>query len=97
VIYLYRAPDGATLERDFPIGKAAATIRSDGKRFTRVYTAPVLQVSPEIHFESHSLPLNWKYAPAVNKKTGKPRFTSRRQVDESIARARQAGEPIAYD
>lgn len=98
--YVFTASDGDSFEVEASMlnPPAIGSVRyRKGKTFRRMPNVPLAQVAPEIHFDSHSLPLNWKYAPAVNPKNGKPRFTSKQQVTESIARARHAGEPIDYD
>jgi hypothetical protein len=88
LIYQFKASDGSLIERDLPIGTAPESVRSKGKRFERVYTAPVLRVARNVHLESASLPRWWPYAKDHNPKTGKPRFDSNRALNEAVAASR---------
>ena len=55
-------------------------------------------VRPDIHFESHQLPRNWKHHTGNFSPEGKPRFSSRQEVREAIARAdHNEGTQIEYN
>lgn len=94
MIYEFKASDGSTCDRDFPIGKAPSFVRRGGKRFQRVYSAPQVKVHQTPHFVSDSLPRavkqadgSWKspYSSDVEPSTGKPRFKHHREVENALA------------
>lgn len=75
---------------------AGQSIEIDGKRFTRIYSRTHIDPSPSasIYFRAHNLPLNYKYAQGLAKfdEEGVPVFTSRRALDETLAKANDQGE-----
>ena len=60
-----------------------------------------ISVQPNIGFESYQLPRNWKHHKDAGGKfapDGKPIFGDRRQIEESMARARgEDGTTIEYN
>jgi len=52
----------------------------------------------ELNFASNQLPKNWKHHKGEFDSAGRPVFTSRRQIENSMARARdEEGITIEYD
>jgi hypothetical protein len=52
----------------------------------------------ELNFASNQLPKNWKHHRGEFDSAGRPVFTSRRQIENSMARARdEEGITIEYD
>lgn len=99
--YVFVASDGAVLEREYPIGKApkiGRSIKSKGKRYMRVPSIGLQaqMVNNIAYMTSVQLPLKWPFAPGHDAR-GQPRFQNFREVRESIARAKHAGEPVDWD
>ena len=52
----------------------------------------------ELNFASNQLPKNWKHHKGEFDSAGRPVFTNRRQIENSMARARdEEGITIEYD
>ena len=87
-VYEFQDGAGRLHERVYPIGKAPRSIRVEGKRAERVYTAPTVKIDKRSEgIVSHSLPRKWPYAKDWDKE-GRPRFSGSRAVDEAVARSR---------
>jgi hypothetical protein len=86
---------GERIERVFPIGRAPKSVRVGRRTFKRVPSVPLVQVAQDIHFVSDQLPLHWTAA-RDHDEQGRPRFSSRREIDEAVARARHNGEHVTY-
>jgi hypothetical protein len=87
---------GERLERVYPVGRAPRSIRVTGEKFVRVPSAPVLKIPRDVTHVSDQLPLHWKHAPSHDEQ-GRCRFRSQREIDETVARARHAGEPVLFN
>ena len=92
----FESASGQRIERVFPVGRAPRSLRVKGERFVRVPSAPVLSIPRDVTHVSDQLPLHWKHAPDHDDQ-GRCRFRSQREIDETIARARHAGEHVAFN
>lgn len=109
--YVFKSASGKVIERERPMLKAppiGARIMWQGEAYFRVPNMPQAKVSPNLHLTSHSLPRATKqadgswhspYSKQVCPETGKPRFTSMKQVREAEARSAHidGDHKIIYD
>lgn len=99
MIYVYRNAAGEEIELDKPMSEAPPVghvLLKDGVRFIRQPGNICPIVKQDVHFQSESLPRNWKYAPRVDAQ-GKPLFDGMREVREAVAKANQHGEGATWD
>ena len=87
---------GHRIERHYDIGRAPRTITFDKLRYRRVPSVPMLVKVKDVAHVSDQLPLHWKHAPDHDE-TGRCRFRSQREIDETIVRAKHAGEFVKYN
>lgn len=67
------------------------------RRYRRLINSPPqLAVRPDRRHVSHSLPLNWKFAPRHDER-GRPVFHNRQEIVEAQAKADHGGESVTYD
>lgn len=98
-VYEYQSDDGEVIERELPMTRApkiGSRLVKAGKVFYRLPPKVRTRVEGDHHFASHSLPLNWPYAPRHDK-LGRPLFANKREVDEAVSRGNHEGEDVAYD
>tara|TARA_Y100000310_G_C20386317_1_gene670597 strand:+ start:298 stop:594 length:297 start_codon:yes stop_codon:yes gene_type:complete len=63
-----------------------STVTVDGQEFVRLPSSPQLKVAQDIHFEASSLP-RWDKNADSHDAVGKPRFGSKKAVDEYLAKS----------
>lgn len=69
----------------------------DGDRvLIRVPSLPEQSNVPNVHFTAHQMPQHYKYAKTFDE-FGAPVFSSKRALDECLARANHAGEGWKWD
>ena len=97
--------DGERVTIDLPMAEATPLGESreiNGRMWKRVPSSPEIcgggrrGSSRFPRFESHQLPRWWKHHKGAFSEHGKPRFTSREQVEDGVARARHEGTDISY-
>jgi hypothetical protein len=94
-LYEFERSDGAKVEADFPFGKAPpigelVALEGHGP-CRRVVSWQSTEPAKDVHFVSWQLPQWYPDAPAYDRDPksasyGQPRFTSRRELDEFLAR-----------
>lgn len=105
MIYQFRAEDGSLAEVEMDMADApdiGEPLVLGGKTYKRIPS--VIQVcgahegsTKFPRFESHQLPRYWKHHKGEFAPNGKPRFATRKQVDEAMARCRgDEGQEIGY-
>jgi hypothetical protein len=105
MIYQFRADDGSMAEVEMDVADAPSIgepLVLGGVTYKRIPS--VLQVcgahegsTRHPRFESHQLPRHWRYHKGEFSPSGKPRFSSRKEVDEAMARCRHNdGQEISY-
>lgn len=105
MLYPFQAPDGSTVEIEYAPDDAPAigevVLADDGQKVVRIASRPQIHGARDgssnfPRFESSQLPRWWKHHKGEFSPTGKPRYNSRREIDEDCARAREAGTEIEY-
>jgi len=104
MIYEFRDDEGHVIELELSPHEApdiGAERIVNGRVFkriaSRVQVAGAHEGSTKFpRFESSQLPKWWAHHRGEFSPTGKPRYSSRKEVEEDMARARQAGTEIEY-
>lgn len=86
------APDFGEEVR-LPDGRVARRILQARHRPTRVPEARCI----DVYFASKSLPLWYEHHTGPFNEKGEPCFSSRREVNETVARAQHGGDYLRYD
>ncbi len=102
--YKFVSPDGRVEFVELPMSEAPAFGDKrviDDVTFRRVPSSPIICGAQEgstrfPRFESHQLPRWWKHHKGAFGPTGKPRFSNRGEVDESVARANDDDTEMRY-
>jgi len=102
--YEFRSVDGHSEFVELPMSEAppfGETREINGLTYRRVPSSPTICGAQEgstrfPRFESHQLPRWWKHHKGEFGPTGKPRFSNRGEVDESVARANDDDTEIKY-
>ncbi len=94
--YEYRAKDGELITVERPMTRApriGSTLTRNGKTYRRIPSSNTQgQVQPDLHFVSRSLPRApkhdspWREYHNDFDAQGRPRFSSRHQVEEAVAK-----------
>ncbi len=107
MMYEFESAFGERIEREYSpddVPEVGNTIKVDDTTYTRVFSQATFIDSRKgsikfPRFESHQLPRNWKHHKdngGLFSPEGKPRFSSKAQIDEAMAAARHEGTEIAY-
>lgn len=104
MLYPFQASDGSHVELEYAPDDAPAigeVVCVEGKTYRRLASMPQIHGAHEgssnwPRFESTQMPRNWIHHRGEFSPSGKPRFDSRRQIDEAMARAREAGTEMEY-
>lgn len=88
------AQTGEMIEMFSPMSEAVPIgekVESGGRWLIRVPSSPEQSNVPNVYFTSHQMPQNYKFAKTFDS-FGAPVFSSKRALDECLARANHAGE-----
>jgi hypothetical protein len=101
--YEFENRDGGRILVDLPMDEAPAFGEEcrgpDGRVYRRVYSIPHLcgahaGSTKWPRFESSALPRNWEFHTGEFSPSGKPRFESRKQIDEALTRENAVSEDL---
>jgi hypothetical protein len=101
--YVFEGLDGQFVERFYKMSEApklGECVTIDGQPFTRVPTLPRARVVADRHVASRSLPKYYKHHREAGGKfddQGRCLFDSMRQIDETMAVAKDNDEGVTYD
>lgn len=96
MLYEFQCPDGRVLSLSYSPDEAPdigeVVVTSEGVRARRIPSLPQVKGAHEgstawPYFESRALPRWWKHHKGEFSKEGKPRFSSKKEIDEACARA----------
>lgn len=104
MLYEFRSEDGSVIVREYPMAEApdfGAEVEEGGRIYRRVPSVAQIQGAHEgstkfPRFESSQLPKWWIHHKGEFSPTGKPRYSTRQEIEEDMARARAAGTEIEY-
>ena len=103
--YPFEREDGEPVEMEFKPDDAPAigsiVLDEDGRKCRRLASMPQIHGARDgssnfPRFESHQLPRNWIHHKGEFSPSGKPRYSNRKEIEEDMARARNAGTEIEY-
>lgn len=99
MLYEFRTKKGRLHLIEWPMGMApdiGTWIVHQGKRMRRVPSSPLHSTQEETHFVSRALPKGYPYARDFDDR-GRPRFSSKEDLRETVKRANDSGDPLQYD
>lgn len=105
MLYSFEAPDGSVVELEYAPDDAPAigeiVLGPDGRTYRRLVSMPEIHGAHDgssnfPRFESTQLPKNWVHHKGEFGPTGNVRYSSRREIEEDMARARHAGTELEY-
>ena len=99
MLYEFQCPDGRVMTMAYSPDEAPdigeVVVTSEGVRARRIPSLPEIKGAKDgsinwPRFESHQLPRYWKHHKGEFSKEGKPRFDTKKQIDEACSRAEHA-------
>jgi hypothetical protein len=94
-----RLSDGLYVEAFYPMADApeiGSTVQIDGAECRRLPSVVEQMNEKAVYFTSVQLPTGWKYAKDFDEH-GSPRWSSKKALRESLARANAHGEALSWN